>query len=625
MCGFLALLKQPGINIETGQARKIKSLLHHRGPDGHDFYQDEKIFLCHTRLSILDLDKKASQPMISFDKRYVLVFNGEIYNQKDLKIELAKNNYSFKTSSDTEVLLTAFHFWGKDVLKKLVGMFSFVIYDFKTNQSFIVRDRLGIKPLYIAKTESGIVVSSEIRPILLFIKPRLNKNALWSYFNFRFTQGQETLFDEIKEVTPGHFIKIGKDEILKEHVYWDLRGIQPHNQGVSDFKEQFNDLFYKIMDEHFQSDVPVASLLSGGVDSAFIASTAVYGGHFPKTYTFNTGLKDNECEKARAIAKYLNLENEIINTQDDDFKLYDKAIYDLEDPLADSIILPTSLLLKNISQSHKVLLSGEGADEIFSGYIHHQILGLEKKFSFLAPSILKKTAAGIFNHIPANILDTIFPYPSKLGLSGQAKVVEHIKSFDSNLDGYIKLCGLFTDSHSSKIFNKEISQPLEFQGYWNSMEEFEYLDKLKRFDLFYWGRNYTLHRLDKLSMAHSVEARVPYFDHRLVELVLKIKSQKAYNLKNPKQIFRKQIKKTDLPRSVIRRKKQAFYLPVENIFSKNVLKDAKERVLDNISLRNIYSKQHVESFLSKDEFELLDAKQFLAIYNFELWHQRFLG
>jgi asparagine synthase (glutamine-hydrolysing) len=624
MCGIFGFIKKKNIKIDKNLICKITNELDHRGPDSSDNFEDENILLIHTRLKIIDPSNDANQPMFSDDKRFILVYNGEIYNFLKIKSTLELKGYRFKTNSDTEVVLNSFIEWGDDFVDQLAGMFSIIIYDNQTKKTNVYRDRLGIKPLYTYESEDGLYFSSEIKPLLNFKNAAISEGALWSYFNLRFTQGNETLFEDIKEFSPGSYKTFLRSEQIFEKKYWDLRNIKASEEILSN--EDFLSLFETVVSEHNIADTSVGAFLSGGVDSASIVAQSTYSGYPINSYTFSTGTINDESERAKLIANKLGIPNVKIDLNATNLKEYKKAIRSLEDPIGDSIILPTMLLACGVSKHHKVVLSGEGADEIFSGYIHHQVLTLENSFYQKTPRILWKSLSNMFQYVPQSLLEVCFPYPSKLGASGKEKLKHHLDLMSNEFERYISLAGLFEDPISSKIFNKRVSRPKELKEYWDSLHEFEFSDKLKRFDLNYWARNYTLHRIEKLSMNNSLEARVPFFDHRLVEFVLKMKSKNLYNFRDPKQYFRKSLEKSNLSLSqnVIRRKKQAFYLPTEKVFSSSSIQLAKENILDNANRRDIFNFDNLEHLFKKENLELLDAKQFQCLFNFELWCQEFI-
>lgn len=624
MCGLFVAIKSPSFKISDTQKSQIFKLLRHRGPDGQGQWEDKNIYLAHTRLKIIDLDNDANQPFYSEDKRYAIVYNGECYNYLEIRKELKSKGVRFRTKSDTEVILKAFIHWGESFIYKICGMFSIVVYDTQELLTYVWRDRVGIKPLYITYNQDNILLCSEIKPILIFAKVMQNEKALWSYFNLRFTEGEKTLFSNINEVKPGSFLVFKRNKLVEEKIYWDLRKISPEFDSSKEIKEEIEKTLNTVIAQHNLADTSVSSFLSGGVDSAIVAAYSTQNNYRPTTYTFSTGLKNDEGKKAKEIADYLGLDNKNVIIDQTDFSKYKNGISFLEDPIGDSIVLPSLMLTEAVSKEHKVVLSGEGADEIFSGYIHHQVLTLEDKFYRFTPDVLWNIAAGLFRKTPLSILDMLFPYPARLGKSGREKVAAHFSNLENEFSRYYSLVGLFSDFKSEDIFSHQLPVSDDMLNYWDSMSGMRFGEKIKRFDLNYWARNYTLHRLDRLSMANSVEARVPYFDHRLIELVLKIKTDSIYNFKDPKRFLRDSINKNLLPQDVIKRKKQAFYLPVEKVFTKQRLKLAKEKILDNVHRRSVLNAGKIRKVLDRKTPELLDAKQFQVLYNYELWCEEFL-
>lgn len=621
MCGIYAHLSEKKIEYPEKRIEHLIELLKHRGPDDQSVFQESQFFLLHTRLKIIDLRDSANQPFHSACGRFVLVYNGECYNFKELKHELLAHGVVFKTDSDTEVILNAFIEWGISCVNRIQGMFSFVVYDKKEQRLFAARDRIGIKPLYYTTTPSDIIFSSEIKPLLHVQPATLNEGALWSYFNLRYVAGEETLFKNIHEVEPGSWMECRGGKIIQTTRYWDLRNIKPINSlpPAQDFLQSFE----SVVQAHLQADVSIGALLSGGIDSSAITLLASKKTHELRAYTFSTGLQNDEYLKAQALTQSLGISHERISLQGSPHETYSAAIEALEDPIGDSILFPTLLLMKGVGQHHRLVLSGEGADEVFASYVHQHFLGLEEKIIGVLPAPIRKAITSLLKLVPHQVANLCFPYPAKLGKSGWHKVISHFNDFDDEFERYMSLVQLFPYD-KQYIFNSELQRPVFLKTYWESMPEFTMLDRLKRFDMKFWARNYTLHRLDKLSMAQSIEARVPFFDHTIVEKIFRIKSSEVFFSRDPKTYFRQSMKTTPLAENIRARKKQAFFLPVEKVFAFQEIQSMKDLILSNAPRRGIYNQKNLENFLHSKRSELLDAKKLLALYNFEIWATIFL-
>jgi asparagine synthase (glutamine-hydrolysing) len=512
--------------------------------------------------------------------------------------------------------------WGQEFVSKINGMFAIVIYDKAEDILFITRDRVGIKPLYFNKNENSIAFSSEIKPLLSIRQANsINDNALWSYFNLRYVAGNETIFKNIMEFEPGHFMICKKNTIINYTTYWDLRKILPLERNPD--PKELRNLLTQIISEHFCSDISISTLLSGGIDSAAITSYASLQIPNLTAYTFSTGLKNDELLDAQLIAEKLRINHKVIYMDKNIEQIYEKAIGALENPIGDSILLPTFLLMDKISKNHRVVLSGEGADEVFTSYIHHHFLSIEDSILKILPSTATNFLKKIIQLTPHQFADFIFPYPANLGKSGWNKVLDHLNNLDCNLERYLSLIELFPNDDDF-LFQEILQKPKHLQDYWHSLGDMSFMEKIRRYDMYFWARNYTLHRLDRLSMNHSVEARVPFFDHRLIEYIFSISHELACSKKDPKSFMRRSLKNSSIPKKPLNRKKQAFYLPSEKVFSPSTLLKMKESILDGSERLGLYNKSQLEKTLKRDRIELLDSKKLLVLYNFELWSRIYL-
>jgi len=371
ICGIINLKKRTKINKEI--IRDMNKLLHHRGPDDEGYYFSDYVCMGHKRLSILDLSKKGRQPMKSRKGSLIISYNGEVYNFKEIREELIKKGYTFKSKSDTEVILKSYEEWGINCLKKFNGMFAFALYDKKKDIVFLVRDRLGIKPLYYSIFDDRLIFGSEIKSILQYpgFKRKLNKEAISSYLSYRYVLGKETLFKNIYKLLPGQYLKIKKDKIQKS-VYWKI----PLPSFDSDKGEEFyinkiRKLVIESVKKRMISDVPLGAYLSGGLDSSIIVSILAKNMNKPVN-TYTIGFKEkgfNEFKYSKEISNmYRTNHKEIIL----DIKNYFETIINLiqykDLPLSVPNEVPLFLMSKELKKDITVVLSGEGADEIFGGY-----------------------------------------------------------------------------------------------------------------------------------------------------------------------------------------------------------------------------------------------------------------
>ena len=375
MCGILGQINLNSRTINECKFSESLDLQKHRGPDDSGIYIGENIILGHRRLSIIDLDSHAKQPMISDCGNYILVFNGEIYNYQKIKQELEEKNYVFHTSSDSEALLNSFIEYGIDCIKQFIGMFAFAIYNKKTNETYIVRDRLGVKPLYFYKDKNQFIFSSEVKSILHLsdLKRELNLNAVSSYLSFRYPILNDTFFKNISSLPPAHYIKISKNKIEVTE-YWNVSSKfkeQQNDRGEEYYINGLRELLESSVKYRMIADVPIGSFLSGGVDSSIITALMAENSQ-EQIKTFTIGFEEegyNEFKYAKLIAdKYDTNHKEITLCSKDYISSIEKLIEYKDAPLSVPNEVPLYLMSKELKKDITVVLSGEGADEIFGGY-----------------------------------------------------------------------------------------------------------------------------------------------------------------------------------------------------------------------------------------------------------------
>ena len=370
MCGIYLT----NIPFEENLVKEKLDSISFRGPDYTDIKKVNNLTLGHLRLSILDLDARSHQPMIH--ENLHIVFNGEIYNYKDIKDELLKKGHNFKTESDTEVLLIGYKEWGEGILQKINGMFAFCIYNTKSNTIFSARDRLGVKPFYYYWKDAQFEICSQIRPLLK--NKKINEEAVSMFLDCKFIPSPYTIAENVHKLPPGNFMKIdlnSKEFVIKE--YWNLDYVKTRNIPYEDAKIELHDLLIDAVKIRLQSDVPIGSFLSGGIDSALISSIAAKVSDTPIN-TFSIGFKDPEYDESKIAEQYAKIigsnHKTTICSTEDIFKLIPKLVEVYDEPFADSSALP-SLLLNSVTTEHvTVALSGDGGDESFMGYHHFESL-----------------------------------------------------------------------------------------------------------------------------------------------------------------------------------------------------------------------------------------------------------
>ena len=513
MCSILGLIDfNKNCSDKAQNIFNVNKFLSHRGPDDKGFYNDENIALAFNRLSIIDIEK-GNQPVI-FDE-IISIFNGEIYNFKEIKEELKSKNYVFKSNSDSEVIPIAFKHWGLDFINKLDGMFAISIYDKKNKKVYLIRDRVGVKPLYYSRFNNTILFSSELKGIINYpgFEKEINFTAIKSYLAFRYpTNGKNIFFKNINRVDPGSYIEIDLlNKNVRERTYWKIPQIKEDNNTKDEktYFEELNSLLDKSVKNHLVSDVPVGVLLSGGLDSSLLAAIASKKLNYNlQTYSVSFDEKKyDESEKAKKVSNYIRSKHLDVRINKDNFlKNLEEIIKVRDTPVSIPHEYPLYLLSKEIKKTVKVVLSGEGADEFFGGYSRVQ----KSPFDFKKSTYLKK-------YLNNNIFKKIFSIDRNFNFNK-----ENFSEFFFHRYNWFKfneIDEIFSKDVKSHIKDEEVFKP------WIDVLNENKNNHLYNKTLSLFQRNHLqclLERLDILTMAHSVEARVPFLDHKLIEFINKV-------------------------------------------------------------------------------------------------------
>lgn len=575
MCGIC------GFNWEDRSLlQKMNSILEHRGPDDHGYYFNRNISLGHRRLSIIDL-KTGKQPIYNEDKTIVVIFNGEIYNYQEIKQELI--NHRFYTNTDTEVLVHAYEEYGPDFVKKLNGDFAFAIYDSNKKQLLLARDRLGVKPLYYYFNDNKFLFASEIKSILQNeeIKREVDNEVLKNYLTFRIVPDGNSLFKGIRKLSPAHYL-IYKDGKVSIHKYWDIDYWELRNSEDYFIKKLKYEL-KEAVKRRLMSEVPLGVFLSGGIDSSAITAIMSKLIEEPvKTFSVGFGTTDpkEELKPSKLIADHFKTDHQEIIVQEDTFKLLPKIIYHYDEPVADPAAIPTYIMSKYTKPKATVILVGEGADEQFAGYEHFKFLLLNKKTRFV-PNFIKKS---LVNALPKKTLNRFFKYAQSLGEEGIKRFQKLLTHTDDKAQSYLDIISFFDKDELKELgIDHNLSQELN-PIYFNNNNKF--LNQLLYIENKILLPEEKLMKMDKIPMAHAVEARVPYLDHNLVEFAATIPVNLKLNGFTEKYILRKAMQ-NDLPKFTINRKKERFFVPIDNWLSGELMDIAKNLLSkENMSKHN---------------------------------------
>lgn len=573
MCGFVGIINKDVKNFFSDiSIKKISSILKHRGPDTEGFYfsDDNYTAMIHRRLSILDLSSKGNQPMKSLSGRYVISFNGEIYNHKILRNDKIFNNEKWTGSSDTETLIRYFEVYGiEKTLNDIEGMFSFAIHDKKLNKLYLARDRSGEKPLLYGKINDLFIFGSELSFLKLLpgIKLSLDKKSINQYFFYGYTK--DTPFEEIKKVQPGTYMEVSIDNngivgYKKNKKYWNFN-LKSNliNVSKTEIENIFEKKLEKVVQKQMISDVPLGGFLSSGTDSSLIIALMNKCSE-KKLKTFTVGFENNiinEAKEAKDIAKYFGTDHHEIFLSDKMIAEKIPKIFDYFDfPLSDPSIIPT-YLLSYIAKDHvKVALSGDGADELFLGYKRHLDCKKIRKQTQHIPKLIQNFINFLINNTP----DKLF-YLLNLSINKKKKI-QNILSDKSFKNIYQNLsCKSYPEIllKKDKYFNNyQINLENESSNLYEYMSEFDFQNYLP---------NDILFKLDICSMRNSLETRVPFLDKDILEFVKTLPVEYKIDQFDNQKIITKNILKQYLPEKYINKKKQGFGLHLKILLKTSLL------------------------------------------------------
>lgn len=602
MCGFVGFCDDSKNKKKI--IRDMADIIKHRGPDSDGYYVDNNIALGFRRLSIIDLDK-GSQPIFNEDKDKVIVFNGEIYNYKEIREELKSKGHKFSTNTDTEVILHGYEEYKEDILNKLRGMFAFVIYDIKEKSLFGARDFYGIKPFYYYYDDDNFLFGSEIKSFLGSpnFKKELNKDMLSQYLTFQCSIGEDTFFKNTYKLLPGHYF-IYKDKELEIKKYYEVKLEPNDDKSLDEWVSGIREVIDNSVLAHKVSDVEVGSFLSSGVDSSLIAKLS----SVDKTFTVGyDNKKYSEIDYAKEFSDKINVSNVSKKiSKEEYFKEFSNVQYYMDEPLADASAVMLYFLSKTASKHVKVCLSGEGADEIFGGYnIYHE-----------------PYSVSWYNKIPYFIRKCIgilvYPFRNYTGFNFLYRRSKKIE------DRYIGNAFIFEPNDAKKIVNfnygnktyKDFTKP-----YYDKVSDLDVVTKMQYIDFNFWLIYDILLKADKMSMANSLEVRVPYLDREVIEYASKLPSKYKIVGNETKYAFRK-FAKEELADKVADKKKLGFPVPIrEWLKEDDVYQEVK-----NIFLESEYF------FKPKKIIKLLDdhragkrdnSRKIWTIYTFLVWYQEY--
>jgi asparagine synthase (glutamine-hydrolysing) len=615
---------------------KMSHVIAHRGPDDSGVYWDKKkkIGLAHRRLSIIDTSDRGHQPMWDAQKKIVIVFNGEIYNYQELRSKLIALGYSFKSQSDTEVLIYLYLHFGTEMLTQLNGIFAFALWDTRTDILFIARDNFGVKPLYYSDSSLGFIFASELKSILQDprISRDLNPHAIHYHLAYLWCPSPDTMLNSVKKLEPGHALIVKNGKVQKHWEYYDL----PYDQIIlpiteEDAIQQVGEGIKNSSQRQMISDVPVGAFLSGGLDSSAVVAFANKYTQGPRLQCFTIGFNDKNAKNmegmiedlpyAKSVAKHLDVDLHTIFVGSEMVNQLQKMIYHLDEPQADASAIHV-LYICQLAKEHgiKVLLSGAGGDDIFTGYRRHYALMQENVWAWLPRSIRKaltKIDGFGYNGNPYfRRFAKAFRYAD---LEGDKRLISYLWWMDPNLQGtlYSKEFKVFleTSDVSSPLINKLSKLPKET----HSLNRMLYLEGK------YFLADHNLNYTDKMSMACGVEVRVPFLDPDLIDLAARLPISYKQRGRIGKWVLKKAMENY-LPHEVIYRPKTGFGVPLRH-WIQHSLRPLVEDILSAESLRKrgIFDPGGVDRLIRLDRSGRLDGSYIIfSLICIELWCRIFV-
>jgi asparagine synthase (glutamine-hydrolysing) len=616
MCGILGIVSNESLNISKFDFQSKLDLMTHRGPDDDGIFisENSNVYFGHKRLSILDLSPGGHQPMSCDLNRYFIVFNGEIYNYLNIRNQLSSEGFVFKTHSDTEVVLKSYIKWGFDCVNYFSGMFAFAIYDAYSNNVFIARDRAGEKPLFYSIENNTLSFSSELKPLVKNSSSsnNIDINSLNFYLMMGYVPNEYCIFSGYKKLPPAHALLYDiKSSSTKIWKYWTLPTYSNEfdNLEEDEFVSEINTLLEKSIKQQLCADVPVGVLLSGGVDSSLV--TAIASKLTDKVKTFSVRFpgfnKFDETPHARLIANHFKTDHIELNAEDitPDIILHLATQYD--EPIIDSSMIPTFLVSQLVRQHCKVVLGGDGADELFGGYNHYGRLYLLNKRLNRIPQNLRK----VFSDLCNDVLPIGFKgrnYLTSIGIDFNTETPLIANYFDN------RSIELLTGNHISSFSPNDIFQKFV-------VRDNNFLERALKTDFVNFLAEDILVKVDRASMLNSLEVRSPFLDLNIIEFAFgKVPNKLKVNEKEKKILLKKLAKKL-LPVTFELNRKQGFSIPLDDWLKKGKFRDF---FYDVLTSKNTYfNSEFSKELLKKQDQGYNNSEKLFGLVLFEIWHKEY--
>jgi asparagine synthase (glutamine-hydrolysing) len=622
IAGFTRFHTSPG-NETT--LRKMGDAIAHRGPDASGEYLDSEIGLCHRRLSIIDLSTAGNQPMFSSDGNLVIVFNGEIYNFLDLRKELLESGYRFRTKTDTEVILALYEREGSDMLSKLNGMFAIALWDKRAKSLFLARDRIGKKPLYYYDDGNNFIFGSEIKALLAtsVVNKRIRQDALYDYFAYQYIPDPKTIYQNLYKLEPGHWIRVTRHGVEKKK-YWDVSFGEIRADSESELKDQLYEIIGDCVKRRMISDVPLGAFLSGGVDSSAVVGLMAEQSNGPVTTCsigFDSKLLD-EVEFARIVARKF-------ETSHHEFVVHDNMEEHLpgiagffDEPFADESLVPTYFVSKLARQKVTVALAGDGGDEVFSGYEKYSVDRYENRLRRFFPR-------GLRNSLYKPLSNLLYEHGGKTARRGSS-LLDSLSA--SPAYGFYLSNAQFNDRLWSAVINEDLRKAIGdyhpsivTTDFYDQADTEDHLSKILYADMKTYLPGDILVKVDRMSMANSLEVRAPLLDYKLVEFAAGIPSRLKFRGREKKYILKESMKRL-LPNEILYRRKMGFSVPLDEWFRGGIRNYAQKQIFDSHGgISDFFNLEVVRKIWDQHQSGSHNhSVQLLSFLMFQLWWKRYL-
>lgn len=605
MCGFVGFLND--CDNTKNVLELMMDRIKHRGPDSDGMYVDDDIALGFRRLSIIDL-KNGSQPIFNEDSSLVMVFNGEIYNYRQLREELIKKGHNFRTETDSETIIHGYEEFGEELPNKLRGMFAFVIWDKNNKELFGARDYFGIKPLYYAKQDGHFLFGSEIKSFIPHphFKRELNEDALESYLSFQYSGLDETFFKGVFRLRPAHYFKL-KDGNMEIKRYWQVKFDEEKGHDMDYWVDEISKTFDESVEAHKISDVEVGSFLSSGVDSSYVACRA----NVDKTFTVGfANEKYNEISYAKDLAKYINVENiNKVITPEEYWDVLPKVQYHMDEPLADPAAVALYFVCQIASEHLKVVLSGEGADEIFGGYNLYKE-PYDVSWYYKIPRCIRRIigkAASVF--------------PNARGFNFLVRRGKDVEEW------FIGNANIFSEKERKKLLKIKTNAPkpqLVTKEYYDKVQDKDMVTKMQFVELHTWLAGDILLKADKMSMAHSLELRVPFLDKKIMALAEKIPVEYRVSKENTKLALRNAAMRA-MPKETANKKKLGFPVPIRVWLKEDKYYNKVRGYFEGEASKKYFNTDALIKLLDEHKSGKRDnSRKIWTVFSFLLWYEQFM-